>query len=173
MASVCVVRRTAVRGRERIDRAQRVEDPLPRSSREKPGTAAICSGVASRMACTLPKALSSSRRLLSPTPGMRSSSDVMVRTAATLALEGDREAMRLVARLLQHAQRRRATRQPQRLAAAEEEDLFLALGEAGDRQRTESEFLAALSAAALSWPLPPSMSTRSGSGRSSSRRRRK
>src|ERR1043166_5193221 len=47
--------------------------------------------------------------------------------------------MRLVASLLQHAQRRRATRKTQRFRVAEDEDLLLALRQADDRHRPEPD----------------------------------
>ena len=55
---------------------------------EKPGNSPICSGVASRIAWRLPKVLRSSRRFDSPTPGMRSSSEVIVRTVRRLRWKG-------------------------------------------------------------------------------------
>src|SRR6185503_13825922 len=60
---------------------------------------------------------------------------------AALALKRDREAMRFVARLLEHAQRRRPARETKRFATADHEDFFLALREADDRQRAKAELL--------------------------------
>src|SRR5689334_2725285 len=49
--------------------------------------------------------------------------------------------MRFVSRLLQNAERRRAPRQPQRLAPPDHEDLFLTLRQADQGQRTQSQRL--------------------------------
>src|SRR2546422_6234276 len=53
---------------------------------------------------------------------------------AAVAAVADREAMRLVAGALQELERRAASGQRERLGAARDEDLFLALREAHDRQ---------------------------------------
>src|SRR6266566_9912952 len=57
-----------------------------------------------------------------------------------LAVIGNREAMRLVAGLLEESQPRRPPRNPQRLLSAPDEHLFVALGEADQRTVGQTRF---------------------------------
>src|SRR5260221_62107 len=139
---------------------------------EKPGTAGSVSGVASRMACTLPKVCSSARRRLSPTPGMRRSSDVMVRTVRLFRWNviAKRCASSRACWSIRSAGERRGSRSDSLLPSRKISSSRLARLASG---MAPSPSASSASAAALNCPLPRSMSTRSGRARSSSSRLRK
>ena len=82
------------------------------------------------------------------------------------AMRADGEAMRLVAQPLHEIERRIARRQPERLVAGDEETFAPgvavgALGDGDDRDVVDAE-IGDYASAASNWPLPPSISTRSG-----------
>ena len=126
--------------------AQRIEDALRALHARSP--AARRSARASRRGrpagCRMPRAAAAAST--SPTPGMRSSSDVIVRTVRRLRWKviAKRCASSRACWSMRSAGERRGRRSDSR--AAEHEDLLLALGEADDRQRAEPERLAALRA---------------------------
>ena len=91
----------------------------------------------------LPNRSSSCRRRLGPTPGNVEQLGGDGARRAPLAVVGEAEAVRLVARALQQPERRAPPREPEALGASREEDLLLPLGQAHDGNRPEAELLAA------------------------------
>ena len=108
---------------------------------EKPGTVASSATEADFTPARLPNRSSSWRRRLGPTPGMLSSSEVIVRVRAALPVVGQPEAVRLVARPLQQAKRGAPAREPEALGPPGQEDLLLPLGQAHHRNRAEAELV--------------------------------
>ena len=106
---------------DRIRSASRVENP---------GTAASSVTEADFTPARLPNRSSSSRRRLGPTPGMLSSSDVMVRERAPGPVIGQPEPVRLVARALEQPEGGAAAGEAEAVGPMREEDLLLPLGEA-------------------------------------------
>ena len=87
---------------------QRGEEARDRSASrsEMPGTAASSATGASRTARSEPSSRSSARRLPGPMPGISSRIEVSPTSQRSVALELDREAVRLVAHALEQQQRR-------------------------------------------------------------------
>ena len=138
--------------------------------RRSPGSAAIASSVASRTPCKLPKAASNCRRFDSPTPGMRSSSDVIVRTARRLRWKviAKRCASSRACCSTRSAGDRRGSRSGSLRPSTKISSSRFARLIIGIAPRPSASSAAC---AALSCPLPPSITTRSGNGFSSSMRR--
>src|SRR5688500_1103696 len=137
---------------------------------EKPGSAAICSTLASRTPCTLPNARSSALRFDGPTPGIRRSSDVTVRIVRRLRLyvTANRCASSRACCRSRSAGERRARRSGSLFPMRKTSSSRLARLIVG---RACSSSASSAARAAASCPLPPSITTRSGSDLCSSSRR--
>ena len=120
-------------------------------------TAASDSAVACCTSRRLPKWVSRRWRVCGPTPGMFEQFGVAVAHGAALAVVADGEAMALVADHLDEMQHGRAAVEDDGLVfVAVEVDDFFFFGDGGERLRGEAEGFEG-SAAAWSWPRPPSM----------------
>ena len=89
------------------------------------------------------------------------------------ALKRDRKPVRLIACLLHPYAVRESAAEGESDRSARAKDLFLLFGQADEAQLPDGPRPVAPRPAAPSWPLPPSMTARSGSGFSSARRRLK
>ena len=159
------------------------------SRAEMPGTASSSASLASRTALQRAEPLEQRGALAGTDPGQLLEDRAQVRLRAQRALELDREAMGLVAHALEQQQPARARRERHGILAARQEDALgleparapharrRALRVALLGQRDDVLLDPRVASAAhttASWPLPPSISSRSGSGSLSrlARRRR-
>ena len=138
----------------RVDRARRLLPGCPARPRAPPG-------VAARNRSAEPKCWSSARRRAGPTPCSVSKIDSRALRVAALAVEAEREAVRLVADPLQQLEPGRVRSSTIGSGRPGHEDLLLALGERDHRDARQVVRLHRLPARPTSWPLPPS--TRPGS----------
>ena len=100
---------------------------------EMPSTVANSATLASRIALTEPNLRIRAFLRLGPTPGTSSRLDWKV-ALRRWPMEGDGEAVRLVADALDEEERLRIARQEDRVWAAGQEQLLVLLGQAGDRR---------------------------------------
>ena len=104
-----------------------------------PTVDAISSTDASRTPLTQPNLRSRARLRLGPMPGTVSSALWIAVLGAHLAVVRDREAVRLVADALHEVEGLRRPRQDDRLGEVLHEQLFVLLGEAGQRHVLQPE----------------------------------
>ena len=162
MDRLCASRRTIAEERAVLGLQRRLDPARPGPAR-CPGTAAICSTGASRTRLVEPKTRRSACLRFGPDPGQVVEGRPDRRLRPQVAVVGDRETVGLVAQPLDEVQRRRRRRQQDRLgrgrAGTAPRAPWPARRAAGRRRPSSSK----TSAAALTWPLPPSTITRSGS----------